>query len=75
MKVEKVETIRVRLNDGYYVDVTPNDEQAGYFDFWLHKTGYGICEFMFGCKAKNEAEILDLIEGNVEDYIPDFEEA
>lgn len=74
MRIEKIEVIRIRVRDGYYVDITPNDEFDGFFDFWLHRTGYGISSFMFGCKVESETDAIELVEANVEDYIPDFEQ-
>lgn len=71
MKVEKVETIRVRLNDGFYVDITPNGDSR---DFWLYRDGWGVSEFMFGMAVTTDDEAIELAIGNAEDYIQMLED-
>lgn len=74
MKVTKIETIRVMFEDGYYVDITPNAEEKGYYDFWLYRKGYGVSEFMFSTAAENEEDAIELAESNYSEYISEEED-
>ena len=72
MKVEKVETIRVHIDNMFYCDVTPTTDHPGYYDFWLYRAGCGVSSYMFGCAASSEQDIVELIEANADDYIKTY---
>lgn len=65
---------RVNLEDGFYVLAMPEDKYEGYTGFWLFREGYGLATYMFGYKVASNEEALEIIESNVDDYIPDFED-
>lgn len=73
MKIQKIETIRVRFEDGYYCDITPNASGSDHHDFWLSKEGYGICVYMFGMKIDSAEYAAVIAEANYEDYVDDLE--
>lgn len=73
MKIEKIETIRVIFEDGYFCDITPDASGSGYHDFWLSKKGYGVCVHMFGLQIESAEYAAEIAEANYEDYIEDLE--
>lgn len=70
MKVEKVETIRVRLNDEFYCQITPSADYPECHDFILYRKGYGVSCHMFGCKIESDEHAVELAVSNAYDYIP-----
>lgn len=75
MKIQKIETIRVRFEDGYYCDITPDASRSSFHDFWLSKEGYGVCVHMFGVKIESAEYAAEIAEANYEDYVDDLEVA
>jgi hypothetical protein len=73
MKIQKIETIRVRFEDGYYCDITPSARTDGFHDFYLSKIGYGNIIFMFGCKIESAEDAAELAEANYEEYVSELE--
>lgn len=72
MKFEKIETIRVKYDDEFFCDITPNGNEQGYYDFWLYKNDCGLGEFMFSASADTTEELVEMAEFNIPDYIPDY---
>lgn len=71
--VKKVpETMKVALANNMHVLVVPMDEREGWREFWLMNERYGAASYMFGCEAATEEDVLELIEGNVDDHLSYF---
>ena len=73
MKIEKIETIRIRLENGYYCDVVPCADGSDSHDFWLSKAEYGVCVHMFGIKIDSAEHAAELAEANYEDYVDELD--
>jgi hypothetical protein len=74
MKIEKITTRRVRVDDDFYVDITPSASFEGLHDFVLRKIGSASYCYMFGCAVSNEIEMADMALANADDYIDLFDE-
>lgn len=72
MKFEKLETIRVRFEDGYYVDIVPAADYDNVRDYFLKKEGYGTVVFMFGVEVDSDEKAVEIAEANVDEYIADL---
>lgn len=66
MKVEKINTTRVWIDDNFYIDITP---ETDYFNFWLYNKNIGNAMFMFGTACSSEAEAIELATANAHNYI------
>ncbi len=73
--VEKLEVLKVTVENGFYVLIVPNGE---YHDFILAHENYGAYEHMFGCKVENDDEAVELALAYIENenciqcYIDDY---
>ena len=72
---EKLETIRIRFEDDVYCDVTPSEDEPGFHDFYLSKSGYCVRLFMFATEIKSEEDAAELAESNLEFFTEDLEAA
>lgn len=72
MKFEKLETIRVRFEDGYYVDIVHAADYDNVRDYFLKREGYGTVVFMFGVEVDSDEEAVEIAEANVDEYIADL---
>lgn len=68
MKTEKLEFIRVHLDDNYYCDVTPSADEPTLHDFTLHKIGDGDSTFMFALAIESEDQAVALAIANADQY-------
>lgn len=83
MKKTTYTVTRFDIEDGFYVEVSPNAEGKPMYDFFLCKEEYGIKDFMFGLYTKDcppsewedmiEANVYGCIENYIESYIEDME--
>ena len=62
--VQRLETLKVTLDDGFYVLIIPNGE---YRDFLLSHEQYGAYDHMFSCTVESDDEAIELALGNTED--------
>ena len=72
MNTKIITTVVYDIRDGYYVEVSPDIENATFNEFYLCHKEYSIKYLMFGISNTHNAE--DLIKDNVEDYISIYEE-
>ena len=72
---EKLETIRIRFENDIFCDVTPSEDEPGFHDFWLSKSGYGVRLFMFATVIKSEEYAAELAESNLKFFAEDLEAA
>lgn len=75
--MKKLETKITRYQYGeYYVDIVSPAFCQGYpaIEAWLSRKDIGVAELMFGVDPKDEAEFLEMVECNIEDYIEIYEE-
>ena len=61
--VERLETLKVTVGDGFYVLIVPNGE---YHDFILAHERYGVYEHMFGCHVESDDDAIEMAIGNIE---------
>lgn len=61
--LEKLNVLKVTVENGFYVLVIPNGE---YHDFILAHEDYGVYEHMFGCEVENDDEAVELALSNIE---------
>lgn len=71
MKVERLEVLKVTLEDNFYVLVVPNafPEEEGYREFYV---AHEICVhvmYAVGCCVKSDEEVLDIVDRNADDWI------
>ena len=66
MKIEKINIIRVWVDENFYVDITPD---KNYFNFWLYNKKYGNALYMFGTACSSEPDAIELAKNNAPDYI------
>lgn len=66
MDIEKLNITRVWVGNDFYVDILPDEI---YFEFWLHKKGYGKALYMFTTACDSEQYKKELIKNNIDDYI------
>lgn len=60
-------------NSDFVVEITEEAfSNENYVECWLYRKGYGIKELMFG--IKNNYEVHDIIQRNLEEYIELYEE-
>jgi hypothetical protein len=71
-KVEKIETIRVRFEDGFYCDITPTANTEGCHDFIIRHEDYNVSTTMFACTIQSEECAIEIAEANAPEYIPDL---
>lgn len=71
MKIDIVETIRVWFED-VYCDIVPSADEPRFYDYWLHRKGYGVSVYMFGGEPENKDEAIKMAVRNVPEYIPDL---
>ena len=76
MKKTTYTVTRFDIEDGFYVEVSPNTDKDGkkMYDFVLCLEDYGIKSFMFGLFAKDCSEETweKIIKNNVDEYIEIF---
>lgn len=71
MKVERLEVLKVTLEDDFYVLVVPNDfpGEEGYRDFYVAHEFCGHVMYAVGCCVKSDEEVLDIVDRNADDWI------
>ena len=70
--VEKIEVMKFKMRDRFYVTVVPDKEQGENFkEFWLTRKGYATAYFMFGADVTDE-NISEMVEDRGECYIEMF---
>ena len=76
MKVEKLEVLKVGLENEYYVLIVPNEfvREEGYRDFFLMHEFYGHVICTVGCCVKSDEEALEIVNGSAEDWIRWYKE-
>lgn len=70
MKAEKIEIIRVHIDDEYYVDIHPGEVQ----DYWLYRKGYDDAVYMFGLPPEPEDRAIQIAELNANKFIEKLKE-
>lgn len=70
MNGEKITAIRVAIDEDYYIDIIPSITDSKVKEFWLHRTNYAICEYMFGIGNLSDEENIELAIYNAAEYIP-----
>ena len=73
MKKTNIKTETYQINGGFMIDIVTTDEE---YDAFLYHKKNGIKSMMFGGLKKQQSykEFLELVEANVEDYIPNYAE-
>lgn len=66
------ETLRVSLEDGFYVLIMSKENENCYRDFWLFHEGYGVGLYMLGCTVTSYAEALEIIKNNVDMFVDEM---
>ena len=75
MKLTKLTTMRVDIDDTLYCIAIPSETDKKYHDFYLCKRGYAPMVYMFGIGFSTEEQALELIEYNTPMYIDELNEA
>lgn len=67
-KFEKIETIRITLDNDIYCDVTPSAEALGFHDFIFNRKGYGNPAFLFSVQIESPEHAVKLAEAGADEY-------
>jgi hypothetical protein len=69
MTVEKLEVLKVNLENEYYVLIVPRTDDEDIREFYLANEIYGDVMYMFGCIVHSDDEAVELALENVESGI------
>ena len=77
VKIDNIKTTTYDAGDGWRVDII---EMPGEYDAFLYKENYGVKSLMFGCPITQNGEhwtvkrFIDLVEGNLPEYMATYKE-
>lgn len=73
MKKTTCTVTKYDCGNGYFVEVSGNEEENGYKEFWLYNQDYSIKRFMFGLRV-SAGEVENMIESNIEEHIAEYQQ-
>ena len=76
MKVEKLDVLKIGLENEYYILIIPNDEYGmdGFRDFFLASEMFEPVMWMFACGVENDDEAVEIALSNAEEYLDEYRE-
>ena len=74
-EIKDRKTVSYDTNDGFMVDIEIDAREGMYRAFLSHK-GYREKMYMFGAPIEQQlyGQFLDIVEGNLDKYIPDYKD-